>query len=77
MANPHPIAKLYPEEPYHPKNAITSAVQGAGVGAAAGLIAAAVQNSLAKTSVGAGGVFSRHGATVATMSTCRPMRWKE
>ncbi|KAF3018796.1 hypothetical protein E8E14_002003 [Neopestalotiopsis sp. 37M] len=68
MANPHPIAKLYPEEPYHPKNAITSAVQGAGVGAAAGLIAAAVQNSLAKTSVGAGGVFSRHGATVATMT---------
>lgn len=69
MANPHPIAKLYPEEPYHAKNALTSGVNGAAIGGAAGLIAAAVQNSLAKSSVGAGGIFSRSGATVATMST--------
>ncbi|ETS75300.1 NADH-ubiquinone oxidoreductase subunit A [Pestalotiopsis fici W106-1] len=68
MANPHPIAKLYPEEPYHAKNAITSGVNGAAIGGAAGLIAAAVQNSLAKSSVGAGGIFSRSGATIATMT---------
>lgn len=69
MANPHPIAKLYPEEPYHAKNALTSGVNGAAIGGAAGLITAAVQNSLAKSSVGAGGIFSRSGATIATMST--------
>jgi hypothetical protein len=68
MANPHPITKLYPEHPYHAKNAVKSGVNGAFVGGAAGLLASAVQNSLAKSSVGAFGVFTRTGATVATLS---------
>ncbi|KAI1849635.1 hypothetical protein JX266_004584 [Neoarthrinium moseri] len=68
MANPHPIKVLYPEEPFHAKNALKSGVNGAAVGGAAGLLASAVQNSLAKTNVGAWGVFSRSGATIATMT---------
>lgn len=70
MANPHPITKVYPEQPFHSKNAIKSGVNGALIGGAAGLIASAVQNSLAKTNVGAFGVFTRSGSTVATLSTC-------
>jgi hypothetical protein len=69
MANPHPIAKLYPEPPYHAKNAVKSGVNGALIGGAAGLIAAAVQNSLAKSNVGAGAIFTRSGAAIATLST--------
>lgn len=70
MANPHPIAKFYPEKPFHAKNSIKSGVNGALVGGAAGLIASAIQNSLAKTNVGAFGIFTRTGGTVATLSTC-------
>ncbi|KAH6653040.1 hypothetical protein BKA67DRAFT_659686 [Truncatella angustata] len=68
MANPHPIPKVYPEHPFHAKNAIKSGVNGAMIGGAAGLIASAVQNSLAKTNVGAFGIFTRSGATVATLT---------
>ncbi|KAK6085086.1 Tim17/Tim22/Tim23 family protein [Seiridium cupressi] len=68
MANPHPITKLYPEHPYHAKNAVKSGVNGAAVGVAAGLLASAVQNSLAKTNVGAFGVFTRTGTTIATLT---------
>ncbi|KAK9412880.1 hypothetical protein SUNI508_12293 [Seiridium unicorne] len=68
MANPHPITKLYPEHPYHAKNAVKSGVNGAAVGVAAGLLASAVQNSLVKTNVGAFGVFTRTGTTIATLT---------
>lgn len=69
MANPHPVKLLFPQEPFHPRNAVKSGVNGALFGAASGFIVSAVQNSLAKTNVGAWGVFSRSGSTIATLST--------
>lgn len=69
MANPHPITVQLPQEPFHPKNALKGAVTGSMVGGAAGIFASAMQNSLAKTNVGAWGVVTRTGSTVATMST--------
>ncbi|KAK7969978.1 hypothetical protein PG988_009051 [Apiospora saccharicola] len=68
MANPHPITVLRPQEPFHPKNAVKSAVTGSMVGGAAGFFASAIQNSLAKTNVGAWGVVTRTGGTVAVMT---------
>ncbi|KAK8082802.1 hypothetical protein PG996_001583 [Apiospora saccharicola] len=68
MANPHPIIVLRPQEPFHPKNAVKSAVTGSMVGGAAGFFASAIQNSLAKTNVGAWGVVTRTGGTVAVMT---------
>ncbi|KAK6842764.1 hypothetical protein PG990_005301 [Apiospora arundinis] len=68
MANPHPITVLHPQEPFHQKNAIKSAVTGSLVGGAAGFFASAIQNSLAKQNVGAWGVVTRTGGTVATMT---------
>lgn len=69
MANPHPITILRPQEPFHSKNAVKSSVTGGLVGGAAGFFTSAIQNSLAKTNVGAWGVVTRTGGTVAVMST--------
>lgn len=69
MANPRPIQKLFPQEPFHPKNSVKSGTHGALVGGCAGFAASAVQNSLARTNVGAWGVFTRSGSTIATFST--------
>ncbi|KAI3339293.1 hypothetical protein F4824DRAFT_498560 [Ustulina deusta] len=69
MANPHPIQRLVEEQPYHQKDAIKSGIQGALVGGGAGFLFSAVQNSLAKQSVGAWGVFTRTGGTIASLTT--------
>lgn len=69
MANPHPIQRLVEEQPFHQKDAIKSGIQGALVGGGAGFLFSAVQNSLAKQSVGAWGVFTRTGGTIASLST--------
>ena len=68
MANPRPIQKLFPQEPFHQKNSVKSGTHGALVGGCAGFAASAVQNSLARTNVGAWGVFTRSGSTVVTFS---------
>ncbi|KAI0007869.1 hypothetical protein F4779DRAFT_619177 [Xylariaceae sp. FL0662B] len=68
MANPHPIQYPVEEHAYHQKDAIRSGVKGAMLGAGAGFIGSAVQNSLAKRNVGAFGVFSRTGGTIATFT---------
>jgi hypothetical protein len=69
MANPHPIQRLVEERPFHQKDAVKSGIQGAMVGGGAGLLISAVQNSLAKQNVGAWGVFTRTGGTIASLST--------
>ncbi|KAJ2992139.1 hypothetical protein NUW58_g2270 [Xylaria curta] len=65
MANPRPIQRLAEERPFHQKDAVKSGIQGAMVGGGAGLLLSSVQNSLAKQNVGAWGVFTRTGGTVA------------
>ncbi|KAI0965560.1 hypothetical protein F4678DRAFT_476556 [Xylaria arbuscula] len=69
MANPHPIQRLAEEQPFHQKDAVKSGLQGALVGGGAGLLLSAVQNSLAKQNVGAWGVFTRTGGTIASLVT--------
>ncbi|KAI0128006.1 hypothetical protein BJ170DRAFT_595846 [Xylariales sp. AK1849] len=68
MANPHPIKVLFPQEPFHARNAVKSGVNAGAIGGVAGFIVSAVQNSLAKTNVGAWGVFTRTGSTIATLT---------
>lgn len=57
------------EHHFHQHDAIKSGIKGSLVGGGAGLITSAVQNSLAKRNVGAFGVFTRTGGTVAMFST--------
>lgn len=68
MANPYPIQIQRPEEPYHPRDALKGSISAAGMGFGAGFVASAVQNSLAKRNVGAMGVFTRTGSTIATFT---------
>ncbi|KAI0205976.1 hypothetical protein F4808DRAFT_408494 [Astrocystis sublimbata] len=68
MAIPHPVQTLAEDRPFHPKDAVKSAIQGGLVGGGAGLLLSAMQNSLAKQNVGAWGVFSRTGSTIATFT---------
>ncbi|TPX18170.1 uncharacterized protein E0L32_002679 [Thyridium curvatum] len=56
------------DEGYHPKDAVRSAITGALVSGGAGLFASAIQNSLQKQNVGAWGVFTRTGGTIATFA---------
>ncbi|KAI1204215.1 uncharacterized protein F4807DRAFT_448364 [Annulohypoxylon truncatum] len=65
MANPHPIQAIPEETPFHPHDALKSGIKGAILGGSAGFIVAAVQNSLAKTNVGAWAVLTRGGGTIA------------
>ena len=50
---------------YKPKDAISASLEGLSVCGAAGLLVAAVQNSLARQNVSAWGVFTRSGGTIA------------
>ncbi|KAI0832206.1 hypothetical protein F5Y06DRAFT_190383 [Hypoxylon sp. FL0890] len=59
MANRHPE-----EQHFHQHDALKSGINGTLLGAGAGLITSAVQNSLAKRNVGAWGVFTRTGGTI-------------
>lgn len=67
MANPHPIPILPEEHHFHQKDAIKSGIKGGLAGGAVGLFAAAIQNSLAKGNIGSWAVFTKHGATVASL----------
>lgn len=60
------------EHHFHQHDAIKSGIKGSLFGGGAGLITSAVQNSLAKRNVGAMGVFTRTGGTVAMFSTSLP-----
>ena len=51
--------------PYQPKDAIGSALTATTVTALAGTFVSAVQNTLTKQNVGAFGVFTQTGSTVA------------
>ncbi|TRX95939.1 hypothetical protein FHL15_003081 [Xylaria flabelliformis] len=69
MANPHPIQRLAEERrPFHPKDAVKSGLWGALGFGGAGVFFSAVQNSLAKRNVGAWGVFTRTGGTIASLT---------
>lgn len=50
---------------YHPKDAVGSAVKATGITGGAGLFISAIQNTLSKQNVGAFGVFTRTGGTIA------------
>lgn len=59
---------------YQPQDAIAKTVKSAVVVGGAGLLLAAVQNSVSKQNVGAFGVFSRFGGTFALFGTAHPPR---
>ncbi|KAK1753060.1 hypothetical protein QBC47DRAFT_305114 [Echria macrotheca] len=56
------------DDHYHPKDAVSSGIMGASVAGGAGLLFAAIQNSLAKQNVGAWGVFTRGGGTITSFA---------
>lgn len=53
------------ERAYEPKDAIAQTLQAIALTGGAGLLASAVQNSLAKQNVGVWGVFTRTGSTIS------------
>ena len=52
-------------EGYHPKDAVKAAINGTLITGAAGTLVSAVQNTLTKRNVGAWGVVTRSGGTIA------------
>ena len=57
------------EEIYHPKDAVKAGINGTLVTGAAGTLISGVQNTLTKTNVGAWGIFTRTGSTIAVFGT--------
>jgi len=53
-----------PGEVYEPRDALGAATRAATMTGGAGLLLAAVQNTIAKENIGAIGVFSRFGSTI-------------
>lgn len=69
MADPAELASGPEEEvPYQPQDAIAKVVDVSLVTGAAGLFLSTVQNTLARSQVGAFGVFSKFGSTTAWFS---------
>ncbi|KAG9230308.1 NADH-ubiquinone oxidoreductase subunit [Amylocarpus encephaloides] len=56
------------DEQYHPKDAVKSSVQASMVTGGAGLLIAAISNSLSKRNVGAWSVFTRGSGTIAAFT---------
>ena len=54
------------EDSYHPRDAVGGAIKATLVTGTGGAFVSAVQNTLTKQNVGAWGVFTRTGGTVAT-----------
>lgn len=54
------------DDVYHPEDAIKAGAKGTLVVGGAGLVLSAIQNSLQRQNVGAWGVFTRSGGTVAS-----------
>ena len=53
------------EEIYQPKDAVGAALKATGVTTAAGAFVSTIQNTLTKQNVGAFGIFTRTGGTIA------------
>ena len=78
MAEPNTPKEIFPvptdaivdtPAPYEPKDAIAQSTRSATFTGSAGLLLAAVQNTLARENVGAFGVFTRFGGTIALFGT--------
>ena len=54
---------------YHPKDAVSAAVTATMVTASAGAIISGVQNALTKQNVGAFGILTKTGGTIAVFGT--------
>lgn len=50
---------------YHPKDAVGAGIKGTMITGTAGLAVSAIQNTLSKRNVGAWGVFTKSGSTIA------------
>ncbi|KAL9094850.1 MAG: hypothetical protein Q9165_002799 [Trypethelium subeluteriae] len=57
---------------YHPRDAISSTVKTTAVTTLAGTTASAIQNTLTKQNVGAMGIFTRYGSTIAVFEGTLP-----
>jgi hypothetical protein len=57
---------------YQPKDAVGAAIKATGVTSLAGLFVSTIQNTLTKQNVGAFGVFTRTGGTIAVFGTSFP-----
>lgn len=53
------------EEVFHPEDAIAKSIHATTITGGAGLLLAAVQNTVARENIGAFGVFTRFGGTIA------------
>lgn len=53
------------EHEYHPKDAVGATIKATAVTGGAGAFISAIQNTLTKQNVGAFGVFTRTGGTIA------------
>ncbi|KAK5149844.1 hypothetical protein LTR04_006947, partial [Oleoguttula sp. CCFEE 6159] len=56
------------EHPYHPKDAIGASIKATMITTGAGALISGVQNTLTKQNVGAMGVFTRTGGTIAVFA---------
>ncbi|KAL3426219.1 Tim17/Tim22/Tim23 family protein [Phlyctema vagabunda] len=56
------------QEQYHPKDAISAAINGSVVSGAAGAMVSAIQNTLTRRNVSAWGVVTRSGGTIAVFT---------
>jgi len=54
---------------YHPKDAVSTAVRATMITASAGAIISGVQNALTKQNVGAFGILTKTGGTIAVFGT--------
>ena len=61
------------DEQYHPKDAVKAAINGTLITGAAGTLVSAVQNTLTKRNVGAWGVVTRSGGTIAVFGESCPI----
>jgi transcriptional/translational regulatory protein YebC/TACO1 len=57
------------EKPYHPEDAISSALNATMITGGAGLFMSAVQNSLARENIGVLGVFTRTGGNIISFGS--------
>ena len=71
LVDPKPIYDEDVGGVYHPKDALSTTVHAVTYTGAAGLFLAAVQNTVAKESIGPLGIFTRFGKTIGIFGTCR------
>lgn len=74
MADPTELVNGDEEIPFEPKDAINRTITISLTTGAAGFFLSTVQNTLARSQVGAFGVFTKFGPTTAWFSTWIPYR---